>query len=154
MIVLTLDADDKGRPVIERFLAASAPRTAALEALGMTPHAPIGVRALIDTGASCSNVQKSVLERLGLEPVGEELVHTASTEGTPKEVAAYAVQIFFAGVSGGQFDADLRVVAADDFSGLGVEMLLGRDVLGRCLIFFNGPEGRFTLAFSPAAAPS
>jgi len=154
MIVLTLDADHKGRPVIELFLAASAPRIAAMEALGVTPHAPIGVKALIDTGASCSNVQRSVLERLGLEPIGEELVHTASTEGTPKEVAAYAVQLFFAGVSGARFDADLRVVAADDFSGLGVEMLLGRDVLGRCLLFFNGPERRFTLAFPSSAAPS
>lgn len=154
MIVLTLRADHKGRPVIELFVAASAPRTAAMEALGVTPRPPIGVRALIDTGASCSNVQRSVLERLGLEPVGEVLVQTASTAGTPKEVAAYAVQLFFAGVSGARFDADLRVVAADDLSALGVEMLLGRDVLGQCLLFFNGPEGRFTLAFSSAVAPS
>jgi hypothetical protein len=148
MIVVTLDADDNGRPVIEIFLAASAPRTAAMEESGLTPNPPIGVKALIDTGASCSNVQKAILDRLGLEPVGEALVQTASTGGTPKQVAAYAVQLFLAGVSGGTFDADLRVLAADDLSGLGVEMLLGRDVLGRCLLFCNGPEERFTLAFS------
>ena len=65
MIVLTLEADQRGRPVIDLFVAASAPRTAAAEALGITPHPPIEVRALIDTGASCSNVQVSVLDRLG-----------------------------------------------------------------------------------------
>jgi hypothetical protein len=152
MIVLTLDADHKGRPVIELFVAASAPLTAAMEGLGVTPHPPIGVRALIDRGASCSNVQKSILDQLGLEPVGEMLVSTASTAGTPKAVSAYAVQLFFAGVPGARFDADLRVAAADDLSSLGVDMLLGRDVLGRCLLFFNGPERRSTLAFSSAGA--
>lgn len=153
MIVLTLDADARGRPVIDLFLAPSAPRIAAMEALGLTPTAAVGVRALIDTGASRSNVQRSVLDQLGLEPVGEELVFTASTGRTPKEVYAYTVQIFLAGVPGGRIDADLRVVEAEDFHGLGVEMLLGADVLGRCLLFLNGPEGRFTLAFSPTASP-
>jgi hypothetical protein len=106
MIVMTLEADQKGRPIIELYLAASAPRTAALEELGVTPNPPIGVRALIDGGASCSNVQRSVLDQLGLEPVGEELIQTASTGGTPKQVSAYAVQLFFPGVPGARFDAD------------------------------------------------
>lgn len=74
---------------------------------------------------------------------------------TPKVVEAYAVQLFFAGASGGRLDADLRVVvASEDFSGLDVEMLPGRDVPGRCLIVFNGPVRRFTLASSPPATPS
>jgi hypothetical protein len=108
---------------------------------------------LIDTGASRTNVEKSVLNRLGLEPVGDEFVHTASTAGKPKQVGAYAVQLFFAGVPGGQLAADLRVVEAEGLVALGVEVLLGRDVLGGFLLFFNGPEGRFTIAFSPAASP-
>ena len=88
MIVLTLDPDYKGRPVLDLFVSASVPRIAALEALGLTPPTPVEVRALIDTGASRSNVQRSMLNRLGLEPVGEEMVHTASTGGTPKKVDA------------------------------------------------------------------
>jgi hypothetical protein len=108
MIVLTFSADARGRPIIELYLTPSAPRIAAMEALGVTPHAPVGVQALVDTGASCSNVQRSVLHRLGLEPVGEELVHTASTGGTPREVRAYSVHLFFAGVPGGRLDSDPR----------------------------------------------
>jgi hypothetical protein len=153
MIVLTFDVDPKGRPIIELFVAASVPRITALEALGAAPPSPVMVRALVDTGANRTNVQKSILDRLGLEAVGEELVHTASTAGEPKQVGACAVQLFFAGVPGGRLAADLRVLEAEDLGGLGVEMLLGRDILDWFLLFFNGPEGRFTLAFSPSTSP-
>jgi len=56
-------------------------------------------------------------------------------------------------VPGGRLAADLRVVEAEDLRGLGVEVLLGQDVLGRFLLFFNGPEGRFTVAFPPSTSP-
>ena len=89
-----------GQPLIELFAAVSVPRITVLEALArgttIAGHGPsIG---WVDTGASRTNVQKSVLDRLGLEAVGEELVHTASTAGEPKQVGAYAVQLFLAGV--------------------------------------------------------
>jgi hypothetical protein len=150
MIVLTFDVDPWARPLIELFVAVSVPRITVLEALGEAPPSPVMVRALVDTRASRTNVQKSILDRLGLEAVGEDLVHTASTAGEPKQVGAYAVQLFLAGVPGGQLAADLRVVEAEDLRGLCVEVLLGQDVLSRSLLFFNGPEGRFTVAFSPS----
>jgi hypothetical protein len=149
MIVRTWDADPRGRPVIEPFVAASVPRVAALEASGESPPSPVLVPALVDIGASRTNVQKSILDRLGLEPVAEEWVHTASTGGTPIEVRAYAVQLLLAGVPAGRLAADLRVVEAEDLRALGVELLLGRDVLDHCLQVFNGPERRFTVAFPP-----
>ena len=37
------------------------------------------------------------------------------------------------------------VMTGIDFPGFDRE----RDVLGRCLLFFNGPEGRFPLAIPP-----
>jgi hypothetical protein len=59
----------------------------------------------------------------------------------------YAVQLFVAGVPQGLIDADLRVAEAENLrAALGVEVLLGQDVLRRCLLIQNGPEGRFTLA--------
>ena len=151
MIVPSFDVDGRGRPVITLFLAAGALRIAALEALGEASPAPVEVRAPVDTGASRTTVQKSVLDRLGLDPVGADSLYTASTGKTPKEVDAYAVQPSFAGVPGGRLDPDLRVVEAEDLGGLGVDVLLGRDGLGLCLLSFNGLEGRFTLAFPPPA---
>ncbi len=52
MIVVTLDVDTRGRPIIELFVAASAPRLAALAVFGETPPSPIPVRALLDTDTS------------------------------------------------------------------------------------------------------
>jgi Aspartyl protease len=149
MIVLSFDADARGRLVFEVYMTASVPRLAAVKAVGETSPAPIAIRALVDTGASRTMVQRSALEKLDLDPVGVEYVHTASTGTTPKEVRAFAVQLFLAGVPGGQFAPDLRVLEADDLSGLGVDMLLGRDVLGHAVLFLNGPEARFTLALAP-----
>jgi hypothetical protein len=150
MIVLSFDADARGRPVIEVYMTASVPRVAAAEALGESSPPPIAIRALVDTGASRTMVQHSALVRLELDPVGVEYVYTASTGATPKEALAFAVQLFLAGVPGGQFAPDLRVLEADDLSGLGVDMLLGREVLGLAVLFLNGPEGRFTLALAPS----
>jgi predicted aspartyl protease len=146
MIVLTADVDAKGRPVLTLFVAASVPRAAVLAAEGASAP-PVEARALIDTGASRTVVERSVLDQLGLDPVDEELIYTASSGATPHVAGVYAVQLFVAGVPQGLIDADLRVAEAENLrAALGVEVLLGQDVLRRCLLIQNGPEGRFTLA--------
>ena len=149
MIVLSLDLDWKGRPVVDLFATPRASRSAALEAAGETSPRPVDIRALVDTGASRSLVQTSILERLELDSLGTELVNTPTTGSSPKVAHVYAIQLFFAGVPGGLLTPDLQVVEAEDLSGFGVSMLLGRDVLSRCLLIFNGHEGRFTIAFEP-----
>jgi predicted aspartyl protease len=151
MIVLNLWADARGRALVDLYVAASAPRSAALESSGKTPPQPVAVRALIDTGATRTNVDRSVLKRLELDPVGPELVHTASTAASPREVDAYAVRLFLPGVLAGLIASDLRVLEAENLSGLGVEVLLGLDVLKKCLLFYNGSAGQLTLAIDPEA---
>jgi hypothetical protein len=47
----------------------------------------------------------------------------------------------------------LDVVAAEDLTGSGVEALLGRDILGRGLLIYDGLERRFTLAIERAVDP-
>ena len=48
----------------------------------------------------------------------------------------------------GPLASNLRVVAVENLSRLGVQVLLGRDVLDRCLLFYNGPEHQLTLALT------
>jgi hypothetical protein len=50
----------------------------------------------------------------------------------------------------GLLATDLDVVAAEELSGTGVEALLGRDILGRGLLIYDGLERRFTLAIEPS----
>jgi hypothetical protein len=149
MIVLSFDLDRKGRPVVPLFASPISARAVALEAAGESSPQPVEIRALVDTGAGRSFVQASILERLGLDPLGMESIsyHSPTTGATPRTARLYALQLFFAGVSGGLLSADLEVAEIDDLSGLGVDMLLGRDMLDRCLLIYSGHEGRFTIAF-------
>jgi hypothetical protein len=114
------------------------------------PSCPaVPVRALVDTEASKTNIVRWVFDRLGLSPVGRVPIHTASTGLTPLLADVYAVEISLGGEKSGLLATDLDVVAAEELSGLGVEALLGRDILGRGLLVYDGLEGRFTLAIEP-----
>ena len=90
---------------------------------------PVPVRALVDIGASKTNIVRWVFDRLGLSPVGQILIHTASTGPTPSLADVYAVEISLGGEKTGLLATDLEVAAAEDLSGSGVERLLGRDIL-------------------------
>ena len=149
MKVITSFIDSKGRPVVTLYVSPSEPQIEARQAIGERSPPPVGIVAMVDTGASRSFVQRSVIEQLGVEPVGEDLVYTASSGPEPELLGVYAVQMFFPGMTGGVLDPDLRVIGSDGMVGLGVQALIGRDLLGRCLLFWNGPESQFTLAFSP-----
>jgi hypothetical protein len=115
------------------------------------PPRPVAVRALVDSGAARSIVQASIPGVLGLDPVDAVELHTASTDGTPTEHPVFAISLFFSGFPGGMLDPDLRVVEIGDLGGLGAAMLLGRDVLDRCLLIYAGPERRFTIAFGSSS---
>lgn len=140
MPILNRHLDGLGRPIIELYVG---PPTAEADLRPPTP--PIPVRALVDTGASTTNIGQWVLDRLGLWPVGRRPVHTASTGSVPLQADLYMVDIALAGEETGPVATDLPVFAAKDLSGSGVDVLLGRDLLGQGLLIFDGLEKRFTL---------
>jgi hypothetical protein len=122
----------------------------AAEAELRPPCLPVPVRALVDIGASKTNIVRWVFERLGISPVGDVTIHTASTGVTPLRADLYAVEISLGGEQTGLLATDLQVVAAEDLSGSGVEALLGRDILERGLLVYDGPGRRFALAMDLA----
>jgi predicted aspartyl protease len=148
MPIVSFHLDHAGRPTVELYVGVSA---AAAE-FGPS-RLPIPVRALIDTGASKTNIVRWVFDRLGLSPVGQTFIHTASTGLTPSLADVYAVEISLGGEKTGLLATDLDVVAAEDLSGSGVEALLGRDIPGRGLLVYDGLEGRFTLAIESPEGP-
>ena len=125
MPILSLHFDHAGRPTLELYVGVSA-----AEAEFRPPYPPVPVRALVDTGASKTNIVRWVFDRLGLSPVSQVPVHTASTGLTPLLADVYAVEISLGGAMTGLLATDLDVVAAEELSGSGVEALLGRDILG------------------------
>jgi hypothetical protein len=147
MITISFDLDSAGRPVIDLFAGPSDPERELLRAAGESPPRPVAIRALVDTGASRSIVQRANLEGLDLDQLGTEWLTTVSSGSTPSEARVFAVQLFFAGVTGGVLAPNLRVVEVENLSGFGVDMLLGRDVLDQCLLVYTGQQRQFTLAF-------
>ncbi len=44
---------------------------------------PVAVKGLVDTGASCTVIDPTVVQRLGLTPTGSTMILTPSTGSTP-----------------------------------------------------------------------
>jgi hypothetical protein len=139
-----------GGPVLDAAVLVSAARLVALEAAGSPVPPLVQVRALLDTGASCSAVDQEILDSLGLVPTGEAELLTPSTGRTPQRAFTYDVQVgIFAGRPGDlHFISDtVQVMASDLYVGQEIHMLIGRDILARCILNYNGADGIFTLAY-------
>jgi hypothetical protein len=103
---------------------------------------------LVDTGASCTCIDPTVLLALGLQPTGKILMTTPSTGATPAEADTYDVCIIIQ-ASGNQqplFKAVISVCTSE-LVHQGFDALLGRDILGDCLFTYNGSAEFFTLAY-------
>jgi hypothetical protein len=135
--------DDQG-PILYVLVMQSPQRVEALKKAGRPFAAPVSARSIIDTGAAGSALDRTLIAALGLEHRGVASIHTPSTG------SAY--------VQRDQFDASLVLgegrpdplvltlpVIECDFAGAGFPALIGRDVLARCQLLYDGPAGAFTL---------
>lgn len=127
----------------------STARQQVLQEANQTIPAPQVIRALIDTGASISGVDPSVLAALGLTATGEAEIHTPSTGGVPVKTPTYDVRIaILAGRPGDlHFISETIQVTSTDMSAWGFQALIGRDILAKCILIYNGADGVFTLSY-------
>lgn len=116
-----------------------------VEALDIAPREePEQVQgmALVDTGATCTVIQKGIAGKLGLSPVGQAMISTASNEG----------------VSCAQYEIDLslpeREIRFENLVVVEVPIILppiicliGRDVLAQGVFIYAGHDNSFTLSF-------
>ena len=136
--------------MVNAFVAVSASRRAALEAAKQPIPGAIKIRALIDTGASCTCVDPKVLADLQLTPTGSTQMITPSTSNTPHVTDQYDVALFVPGPSASHSPlalTTLPVIASHLYDMQGFHALIGRDVLRRCVLNYNGSFGLFTLAY-------
>ena len=109
---------------------------------GKTVPAPVSGQALIDTGASISAVDASVIQSLGVQPVGVVKVNTPSGSANQNQ---YPVQFVFPGTNLPSLEGTHAIGSV--LKSQGILALIGRDVLSRFVLVYNGPGGFITLAF-------
>jgi predicted aspartyl protease len=137
-------------PVIDVAIGVSIHRLGVLRANNQVPPQPVYARALIDTGASGTAIDRSLIGLLGLIPTGTVAVHTPSTQGVTYTCNQYDISLGFV-QSTPQFAAHsitmTMPVIETDFTGLNIRALIGRDVLSRCLLFYHGHGGTLTISY-------
>jgi len=98
------------------------------------------LKALIDTGASGTLVQTSVVERMGLSPFDTALLTTPSTT-QPLRRRLYRVRIVFSKTVA--FETN---IVEGPLIGQNVQCLIGRDILEHIVFTYDGPNSRFSLS--------
>jgi hypothetical protein len=110
--------------------------------------APTNGTFLLDTGASHTCIDKSLLAPLGLTPTGQMPMHTPSTGSTPIMADLYDVMLFVPGATGlPGWIIEAVAVTECDFSAQGIHGLIGRDILNKAILVYNGPAGQYSLAY-------
>lgn len=102
---------------------------------------PVTGKALIDTGASITAVEDSIIKSLGVQPVGVATVFTPSGSAQQN---LYPVKFVFPGIDFPPLNAPRAI--GSQLRNQGVIALIGRDSLPNLLFVYNGPIGAITLA--------
>lgn len=144
----TLPISPQG-PVVDAAVMITEARRQALTQAGEQAPPAQAIRALIDTGASISGVDPSVLSALSLQQTGETDILTPSTGTSAIRVPTFDVVIgIYAGRPGDlHYISDTIQVTATVLTGRGFLALIGTDVLSKCILHYNGADGIFTVAY-------
>jgi predicted aspartyl protease len=135
-------------PVLTAVIGVSAARAAALAAASQPLPNPVVIKALVDTGASCTCVDPGKVAPLGLTATGSTPMHTPSTGTVPHLAANYDVSFYVITAANlPVFRLDTVSVVESSLSHMGIDALLGRDILEHCTLHYNGATGLFTLAY-------
>ncbi len=149
MPLFTLQAGPDG-PIVTAFVMVSAARQRALTDLKQPVPPPQRIKGLIDTGASGTCVDPSVLTALGLTPTGSVQVHSPTTGMEPVSKDQYDIGLAIPGAHDmhpALIVANLPVLASELLDAQGIHALIGRDVLSRCLLSYDGTTNFFTLCY-------
>lgn len=150
MPYITLQVTQEGL-VCSAFLGVSEPYRHALTLAGTPVPAPVPVRAMIDTGASCTCVDPTIIAPLNLTARNADVpVNTGSSGDTPHLADEYDTSLIIPPVSPQDVAfrrAAIPVVEMPLTESVGVDALIGRDILGDCLLVYDGRNGLFSLAY-------
>ncbi len=134
--------------MIDLHVSASGPRLTALRDAGLPWPQMQAIRGLVDTGASHTCMDPSVLTALGLQPTGSVPMLTPSTGATPMHADTYDVGIVIPnGNQQGLVLLNMQVSASELLVAQGFHALIGRDILSQCILVYNGSTESITFSY-------
>jgi predicted aspartyl protease len=142
---LTLQISSLG-PLVDIAIGVSQARAEALRKNSLPVPTPLHLRALVDTGASITCVDPSILQQLNLTPTGAIAIHTPSTGNAPHNTYQYDISLVLL-----HPEVQLQIgsipVIESQLVVQGIHALVGRDILSRCLLVYDGRAQTFALGF-------
>lgn len=127
-------------PVVEVRLAVGTIIEEVLRQNNQAIPTPLPVLSMIDTGATGTVIQESLINQLNLNPVGATLITTPSS--TNVQCYEYLMRILFPN----NVVVETVVIAAP-LQGQHIQCLIGRDVLRHGVFIYTGYIDTFTLSF-------
>jgi len=134
-------------PLLQVFIGVSQPREAALRQAGQVVPAPILVSLLVDTGASISGIDSTVIAQLGIQPTGTMLIRTPSTGANPHSCSTFDVSLLIPGAVPPPKTFPAMPIVDGQFLPQGHHGLLGRDALSDARLIYSGPNSFVMLSF-------
>lgn len=133
----------KNGPVLDAEVRFDSQLAKVTKAANLPVPPGIPARFLIDTGAQTTCVNQSILDKLQVLQIGDTEVCTPSSTTTR---GVYACGLAFPG-SPLESIPDLFVIGCD-LSSQPYDGLIGRDILARAVLVYNGGSGSWSLALS------
>jgi hypothetical protein len=127
-------------PVLQVEIQIPVALAAQLQSQGKTLPPPIVGLALVDTGASKTSVDDQAITQMAVGPINQITVQTPS--GSALQYL-YPARFAFPGTT--LPSIDFGSVAGSVLAAQGIVALIGRDVLSKCILVYNGPAGMFSL---------
>ena len=139
---------DGGRPIVAVQVGVPAALARALRQAGRTVPVPLRLSAMLDTGASRTCINHRVRRRLALRPFSWLNLSTPSSGSSARATRMlYKVNLAVLHPAGQHLTRNAFTVAAVPLKHLGVEVLLGRDLLALCRFLYDGKGGKFKLRY-------
>lgn len=137
------------RPLVDVLVGPSASQVQKLRSALRPIPAPVGSRALLDTGAEITCIDTALIHHANLPIHGTTLANVPALGGMSVSLL-YDASLTVVHPAGDPADnLIIRNLPVLDvaLAALGYQVLIGRDVLAKCRFLYNGPKNRFRLSY-------
>ncbi len=141
------DIDPAQGPLIRVHVSVDGPLAAHFQQHGQPLPRVLVYDALIDTGASGVCISDRVIREVKPRVIDQGKMLTPSSGPTGHTVDIHAISLAIPCRSEQPKPFAFVRAMASTIGVQGIDLLIGRDILGQCLLVYDGLSGKFTVAY-------